>query len=561
MFCFVRGVQKRSGERSIPLPKGGATLSERIAALQRKTSNPTGGASRSTLSPNVTGNSAASGRLSPGDSPSRVGGGAAAVRDRIAKFQSSDEKPVLPRSSFGSPAPNPEISHARRQLPGVSAGKGTGAWGEGVLRPQMTGGVWLGGGAGGGWGDPSSASLRPQMTGSAFFGSGAPRTSSFGTTRLQRGVSDNIVHGGGRDAFADLDDDLVLTGRNRPETATPPASDRRAAASSETNSSPTGSQIRSTDLPNLPDTPSTEIDASKIEAWVELPQQPSGAPIPGFPEAPSATPTTPSKTLANGFDGSIMTPDTSIEIGIYAQSPSEVERIRRRAQDLQISDSEAASTDESWLVQLNDDLAGQIPKPVNASELAAVSQSEEAVSKDASTQQEPWMQGYETPAAPQAAAAVAATESNAKVPVARYDTPGTLPERAHVARTYSGRVDVSDPAAHKVQGPGLLVPRDEVAEARDLGADAVKAPLTRPDDDAARDGATAPTMDAGSGSEAPSVEKARQAVSIGRTKSQSQRLRRPPPGTVLSAADLDASDEEYEPGWASVTSVISSSRS
>ena len=275
----------RPGDRAQPIPKAGASLSERIAALQRKTSN---SARSANLSPPGTAGSTGSGRLSPGESPSRSpsgGSGINAVRERIAKFQSSDERPVMPRSSFGSPAPNPEIRNARSNFPGASAGKGTGAWGEGVLRPQMTGGVWLGAGAGGGWGDPSSASLRPQMTGGAFLGNGAPRTSSFGSSRFQRGVSDNIVHGTGRDAFADLDDDLVLTGRNRPE---PPAAAQmdEADSSKEVLTSDAASNQDAEPLPKLPDTPTAEIDPGKILASSGLPAAPTmAAAIPEFPRS------------------------------------------------------------------------------------------------------------------------------------------------------------------------------------------------------------------------------------------------------------------------------------
>lgn len=552
------------------MPKAGASLSERIAALQSKTSNP---ARSNNLSPPGTASSAASGRLSPGESPSRSPSGsynANAVRDRIAKFQSSDEKPVMPRSSFGSPAPNPEIRNARQQFPGASAGKGTGAWGEGVLRPQMTGGVWLGAGAGGGWGDPSSASLRPQMTGGAFLGNGAPQSSSFGVSRLQRGASDNIVHGTGRDAFAELDDDLVLTGRNRPE---PPASE--ATDSSETKqqlASGAVSNGHKDGLPTLPDTPTAEIDLDKIHASSGLPEAPTVAPIPEFPEAPASEPK-PANKINNAFEGADATPDTSIEIGIHGRSADDVERIRQRAQDLQLSeDQKDAADQETWIAPPPADLAGQVPKPIDTSELLAVqSQSSKGEAE------EPWVQGYGKPTVDrdlEAAALQSGTPS--KLPPAEYSAAGTLPQRAQVERTDSGRVDPLDPAAHQVRGPGLLVPRDEVAEARELGPDAVKAPLaqwppapvaasaasslSRPDD-ITRSNSNGYLSPQNTSSSATAADKAKQAVAMGRTKNQSQRLRRPPPGTVLSAADLDASDDEYEPGWASVTSVMSSSRS
>ncbi|SNX81887.1 uncharacterized protein MEPE_00592 [Melanopsichium pennsylvanicum] len=553
-----------SSERGQPLPKAGASLSERIAALQRKTSN---SARSNKLSPPGTASSA-SGRLSPGESPSRSpsgGSGINAVRDRIAKFQSSDEKPVMPRSSFGSPAPNPEIRNARRQFPGTSAGKGTGAWGEGVLRPQRTGGVWLGAGAGGGWGEPGSASLRPQMTGGAFLGNGAPRSSSYGVQRMQRGASDNIVHGTGRDAFADLDDDLILTGRNRPEP--PPAEDGNP--SKEELASSVGTSNGAEALPKLPDTPTTEIDLEKIHATSGLPQAPGVSAIPEFPEAPSSTPK-PSVRINNAFEGTEATPDTSIEIGIHGRSADEVERIRQRAQGLQVSE-EADDGSEPWIAPPPADLAGQVPKPIDTSEILAV---QSQTSKD--NGQELWVQGYGKPTVDrdlEAAGPVAGTES--KLPPAEYSASSTLPQRAQVDRTDSGRVDPLDPAAHEIRGPGLLVPRDEVAEAKDLGPDAVKAPLAQSPPAPAAASTSTPTSKPGFGrsisnghtspqAASPSgtaADRARQAVAMGRTKSQSQRLRRPPPGTMLSAADLDASDDEYEPGWASVTSVMSSSRS
>lgn len=496
------------------------------------------------------------------------------MRDRIAKFQSSDEKPVMPRSSFGSPAPNPEIRNARRQFPGASAGKGTGAWGEGVLRPQMTGGVWLGAGAGGGWGDPGSAPLRPQMTGGAFLGNGAPRSSNFGASRLQRGASDNIVHGTGRDAFAELDDDLVLTGRNRPD---PPAAaqDDDHNSSKEQLASGAASSDAANELPKLPDTPTAEIDLQKIHVTSDLPEAQPVGPIPEFPAAPSSVPKPPRK-VSGVFDGGEATPDTSIEIGIHGRSADEVERIRQRAHDLQLSeDAKSAAEEEPWVAPPPSDLVGQVPKPIDTSDILAA-QSQPA--KD--NAEEPWVQGYGMPTVDaDLQAAGLATETSNKLPPVDYNALGSLPQRAQVGRTDSGRVDPLDPAAHQVRGPGLLVPRDEIAEAKDVGPEAVKAPLAQlsPGPEAAVDSTFSPSAprssDAGQMSSnghlspehasptATAADKARQAVAMGRTKSQSQRLRRPPPGTVLSAADLDASDDEYEPGWASVTSVMSSSRS
>ncbi|KAJ1030133.1 hypothetical protein NDA16_001045 [Ustilago loliicola] len=434
----------------------------------------------------------------------------------------------------------------------------------------MTGGVWLGAGAGGGWGDPSSASLRPQMTGGAFLGNGAPRSSSFGVSRLQRGASDNIVHGTGRDAFAELDDDLVLTGRNRPE---PPASEATdGSEAKEQLASGAVSNGHEDGLPTLPDTPTAEIDLDKIHASSGLPEPPNVAPIPEFPEAPASEPK-PTNKINNAFEGPDATPDTSIEIGIHGRSADDVERIRQRAQDLQLSeDQKDAADQEPWLAPPPADLAGQVPKPIATSELLATqSQSK----KDEG--QEPWVQGYGRPTVDRDLEAAGLQSGTAsKLPPAEYSAPGSLPQRAQVERTDSGRVDPLDPAAHQVRGPGLLVPRDEIAEAKEPGPDAVKAPLVQsPPAPAASSTASSVSRPANvtrstsngylspqnTSPSATAADQAKQAVAMGRTKSRSQRLRRPPPGTMLSTADLDASDDEYEPGWASVTSVMSSSRS
>uniref|UniRef100_V5ETS9 Uncharacterized protein n=2 Tax=Kalmanozyma brasiliensis (strain GHG001) TaxID=1365824 RepID=V5ETS9_KALBG len=282
--------------------------------------------------------------------------------------------------------------------------------------------------------------------------------------------------------------------------------------------------------------------------------------MPEFPETPSSAPKDATK-INNAFDNADATPDTSIEIGIHGRSADEVERIRQRAHDLQISEESetAVDDDEPWIAPPPADLAGQIPKPIDTSELLAA---QKGAPKD--DDQEPWVQGYGKPAVDRdLESSTLSASSQSTLPPADYSATGSLPERAQVERTDSGRVDPLDPAAHVVRGPGLLVPRDEIAEARDLGPDAVKAPLalSPPSPPKASDPVSPLSSTNGNTTATSAAEKARQAVAMGRTKSQSQRLRRPPPGTMLSAADLDASDDEYEPGWASVTSVMSSSRS
>lgn len=234
-----------------------------------------------------------------------------------------------------------------------------------------------------------------------------------------------------------------------------------------------------------------------------------------------------------------------------------------------------------------------------------------------------------------------------------------LPSRAGVSRTDSGRVDSTDPKAHEVQGPDLLIGRDEVAEKRrskdvqqlqDQQQQKQPAPALVGNGSAhsaagsshARNGSEDATNISPSASHGSSLSQqaARDVISAARSKSlglspspstssykvtmttpgsasdfdsgagagnksqdapeqpatltssparsassaqpesQSQSLpvsspprqpalskpkgkaggsiRRPPPGKMLSVADLDASDDEYEPGWAS---VISTSRS
>ena len=549
------------------------------------------------------------------------------------------------------------------------SGKGSGAWGEGVLRPQMTGGVWLGAGSGGGWGDPSTVPVRPQLTGGAFIGSGGSRIPSFGSTRPPQRSSEfspeclpshaskpkltlvlpDAIHGAGKDAFAELDPDIILTGRNRPESG--PSTPTKEGASNGSGKN---------GLPDLPSVPLADVDAEKAaaaaqaasqNATTDLPSQP----VPDFPDTPSSAPKTPAKPSGAVAVESLQgTPDTSIEIGVHSKSPEELEKLRERARDLDLNDSplKAERAEALTLRTENPALAGEIPQPLDKREIAIISSSPPTNGLD----------GSQDSASPSAATLTNSTEttvdavSASSKRTADPNESGDLPQRAHVERTVSGKVDAADPGAHKVMGPGLLVPRDEVAEARDVGQDAVKAPLlnkppsthSRVSDDgfagvgAAMTGSaevvsdsdadslpspdghrrhesegtnggdsdidvqfpipptgvshsisngtitasgSASTLSAKpatpatpngaarssastSASNSPAVtkqlspaERARQAVAQGRSKSQSsgsQRLKRPPPGKVFSTADLDASDEDYEPGWAS---VISSSRS
>ncbi|KAI3487966.1 hypothetical protein L1887_48049 [Cichorium endivia] len=335
------------------------------------------------------------------------------------------------------------------------------------------------------------------MTGGAFLGSGAPRSTSYGAARLQRGVSDNIVHGTGRDAFAELDDDLVLTGPKSP-----------------------GGQNSITNRPSL------SKGSRRIRSSSRRCRDPR---IPRGPFRDTHTLVQAQWRLGIHRRHS---PTLRSRLASTDASADDVERIRQRAHDLELSDKAEPPIKN---------LGSLPPLPTSLARVHGVP----SVDRDLE-------------------AARLTSTNGSKLPPADYAASGTLPERAQVERTDSGRVDPLDPAAHQVRGPGLLVPRDEVAEAKILGLRRSRHPLFTmhllPRSMRFRL-SRAPTHLSISQDRPPTehshlpapptpssaVDRARQAVAMGRTKSQSQRLRRPPPGTVLSAADLDASDDEYEP--------------
>lgn len=391
------------------------------------------------------------------------------------------------------------------------------------------------------------------MTGTGAIGHANAATQ---VPRSHRGASDSILHGSGRDAFADLDDETNTTADEHVETK----SDASEPPSPADNI-----------LPTLPDTPTTEIDTTKLNTAATIPESIPEASLPDFPTAPLQAPEIPT-AIPNGLVRPDAAADTSVEIGVQARSPGELEKIRQRAEDLELTDQAGTAADEPWIVPASNDLEGSVPEPLDISVIERVKRSGSA-SVD---EQEPWVQGYGAPSAVQdMASAEAAAESAASQAqhsdsiTAEYNAAGTLPQRAQVARTDSGRVDPNDPAAHQIQGPGLLVPRDEIAEARAHNADTAEEPRVDPSSHEPEE-AIEPSADLSTSIDIdkdtsnmmrPAMPGPNKSLApIGRTPSQSQRLRRPPPGTVLSAADLDASDDEYEPGWASVTSVMSSSR-
>lgn len=99
-----------------------------------------------------------------------------------------NEKPLIPKSSFGAPTPmsTGRQSNALRPYPGANAsGSGSGQWGENILRPQMTGGAWTGGGG------TESPLLRPQMTGTPWLGVSGSKSPSPHNSLNIRGESEH----------------------------------------------------------------------------------------------------------------------------------------------------------------------------------------------------------------------------------------------------------------------------------------------------------------------------------------------------------------------------------
>lgn len=210
-------------------------------------------------------------------------GSQAAVRDRIARFQQSAsengavERPLIPRSSFGAPAPNPDNDRLRvhRPYPGN------------MLRPQMTGGsvMWDASRRGSGSG---AASLKPQLTGPTWTSGGGGGSL---TSRRQASTPESSVIGGGggavHDAFADLD---IATGgggvgglgSHAADVASQAAAKRGGVASAKRSSiaglpaaraplvsPPIVEDEGSVSLPVLPDTPDREIP--RIPVGVHVP--------------------------------------------------------------------------------------------------------------------------------------------------------------------------------------------------------------------------------------------------------------------------------------------------
>ncbi|PWN38060.1 uncharacterized protein FA14DRAFT_153399 [Meira miltonrushii] len=604
-----------------------ASLADRIAALQKSSSIRRSDRSASSVVPGTSNSNGAGNGIDPLAGQSRsVSSGAkigsvAGVRDRIAKFQTTEAKPLIPKSSFGSPAPmhGERNQNALRPYPGANAsGGGSGSWGEGVLRPQATGGAW----GPGAWQSDTfagaGANVRPQMTGNAWLGVGGSspsmgRGKAPGPRSISPGSSLSRSPLKQRDAFLELDEEAetdLLSVNGSPQKPKPPM--RRdpsfseaqlaaaqvglgsisRAASSDGTSDPVGTHPRRTassdgysvkpsGLPRLPDPPRSEIKVGSLSQE----QKKIGLQIPTMPPAPSSTP------KARSPSGEASTND--VEIGVANVSPEKLELLRRTASE-SYADSFLTSplSDASHESRVTKD--GEDASSVNGrSSLMYDIQSrrrEKAATLAARSAYSP----------DEASSDIGrlVIESNGTDDGSATDSPAMktqdLPARAQVQRTESDRVDPSDPDAHKVMGAGLLVPQDEVATANENGGQQRKATIptittstsqtsngirSNNDDlyESIRPTSSSnesysvqildPTGMKKSNSEGlnekqnasfESATQAKQAITAARSKSQN--IKRPPPGRMMTAAEMDASDDEYEPGWVSVTTVMSSSR-
>ncbi|CAD6915761.1 unnamed protein product [Tilletia laevis] len=305
------------------------SLSDRIAALQRRNvsgpaaSSTSASASTPTAAPGSTGSSSTS---PPGSQlGTSAGGGASssassAVKDRIARLQSKGdgESPLLPRSSFGAPAPNPEVaSHALRQFPGASLGPAQGT----TLRPQMTGGAWLNGVP------ATSGGLRPQMTGgmwgNQYYGAGAavpmPRRGVSPSTPTRK-QTDPVILGGSNDAFAELDREAELARTREGLSGSGDSNLSAFETLTETNelpSLPSAPEVSPPSPPSSPPRSPAPDSAAAAPTLPDLPEVPTEAPQFRVDPSPDARP--PSPTAANGQS-------REIEIGMRAPEDPEAQR-------------------------------------------------------------------------------------------------------------------------------------------------------------------------------------------------------------------------------------------
>lgn len=622
-----------AGVEAVPRKPGtlpaNASLADRIAALQKSSSIRRSDRSASSAVPGTSNsNGAGNGSDALAGQSRSVSSGAkfgsvAGVRDRIAKFQTTEAKPLIPKSSFGSPVPmhGERNQNALRPYPGANAsGGGSGSWGEGVLRPQATGGAW----GTGAWQSSDTfagagANVRPQMTGNAWLGVGGSspsigRGKAPGPRSISPGSSLSRSPLKQRDAFLELDEEdetNLLSVNGSPQKQKPPL--RRdpsfseaqlaaaqvglgtisRAASSDGSSEPAsthprrtassdGYAVKPSGLPRLPDPPKSDIKVGSLSEE----QKKIGLQIPTMPPAPSSTP------KARSPSGEASTND--VEIGVANVSPEKLELLRRSAgesyADSFLTSPMSDSSHESRLTKEGEDSSSVNGRSALMYDIQSRRREKLATLAARSTH---------SPDEASSDIGRLVIESNGTDDGSASDSPALrtqdLPARANVQRTESDRVDPSDPDAHKVMGAGLLVPQDEVATAaNENNGQESKASIPtittstsqnlngirmnqddlyeniRPTsssnesysvqilDPTGMKKSNSEGLNEKQSSSFASAAQAKQAITAARSKSQ--KIKRPPPGRMMTAAEMDASDDEYEPGWVSVTTVMSSSR-
>ncbi|CAO1624604.1 unnamed protein product [Parajaminaea phylloscopi] len=494
--------------RAPAMPAGATSLSERIAALQRKASD----SQRRPSSPHLVrtpsaGNSSSSSAASLWASgSSRSGQPPQAVKDRIARFQQSatdvGERPLVPRSSFGAPAPNPDnVGRVLRPYPGAMAtGGGSGNWGEGVLRPQMTGSAWLGTGSSGR--EHRSPGLMPQMTGPTWGRRQASTPESLMIPTTQRHIS-------GRDAFQDLDADRLPSPQSpRPLashasdvaaqaaamkglTLAPPARRQSSASSYSARSS---SPANAPPLPSLPDAPTDDVGVNGAAASLSVRTDGDAEGIVEevdtgtFPSPPRTLPKSPRRS-----EHSFTRPDTSIEVGVSGASPAKLEQLKASAENSIGSSSFDSGRDKGGIGPSGVAELGQVPSP----------------------------------------------------PPPEMTLHGDADASVSLEGGPSNALSNGSPSSHNR------------AESDLVDTHRAHSPIVERTSNGSEDGVNAATLAATEPSASPlkTPPPKKVAASNGRKNNS---IRRPPPGRIMSVAELDASDDEYEPGWAS---VISTSRS
>lgn len=383
----------------------------------------------------------------------------------------------------------------------------------------------------------------------------------------------------GRDAFQDLDTASATSGGDpdSPTALRPLAShgfdvaSQAAAMKGLTLSrTPSTGRYRSVSpLPTLPDVPARvpsanghkvqpqdaeetngQEDVTKVRRRgnVALRQEPQADPplrrqhLPSPPtHKPDASPRMGSSSLSNAAD-------TSIEIGVGGASAEQMEKMRAMAAQREEQENPEAAAPSS-------ELDHDVGEMSSSSIIVSAPEGEEAPS---SSQAPAATNGASQPSTPQkqqqlpSQPRVAVTPSISDISTSSSSASSMLPQ------TPAAAVPMGDAGHIK----GGAMPSPTAARANlPLGPSTVtnvtpKQPASAnvSSQEEASNAASTPLPAATPTAAAPSSLSPTATRSVTRNKSVN-RHRPPPPGQPISLADLDASDDEYEPGWASVIST------